>query len=337
MQKVRYEIDPYNRLVLTAPEDASGLPEFRRVLDGRFGTDKNNNLIYNIKSPLSGSDTIPNQIMLKGAWSLTSDHRLRFTLDKLARRTLGDQLTFTGEILDVKEDSLLFSVTTRNKQDTQTTYVINLGGSWKADEFNRLSFHVRKENGEYDILTFTAAWELGKNNQIIYQYEKARLIRKKSEIHTLTFKGYWDIKDKARISYVMSADTGSVFDFGVSAGAFKSGYIKYQVGLGAVTGADFRLQTIVLSGVWKLKKGIGLVFEVEYESERARAIVFGAQAELTGKDTVTFRLKSGIDNSDIGASLELSHKVLKGDGQIFLRALKDSRESAVYAGGAWNW
>ena len=52
---------------------------------------------------------------------------------------------------------------------------------------------------------------------------------------------------------------------------------------------------------------------------------------------LTFRLKSGIDNKDIGASLELSHEVIKGDGQIFLKALKDSCQAAIYAGGAWSW
>jgi hypothetical protein len=64
---------------------------------------------------------------------------------------------------------------------------------------------------------------------------------------------------------------------------------------------------------------------------------FGADAEITDKDTVTFRLKSGIDNRYIGASLELSHKLITGDGQLFLRALKDSRETAVFVGSAWKW
>ena len=337
MQKILYEVDPYNRLVLDVSGDQSGLPEFRQVLDGRFTTDEDNNLLYNIKFPLLNPNTIPHQLKLRGEWSLTDDHRLRFTLDKLDRQTLGDQLTLTGEILDVREESLLFSVTTRDKEDTESTYILNLGGTWKADENNRLSFHIRKEKGAYDILTFTGTWEIDKNSQIIYQYEKAQLIRKKKEIHTLTFKGYWDVKDMARISYVLGADTGSVFNFNASAGIFNNGYIKYQLGIGAATDPDFRPQTITLSGLWRLKKDVGLVFEVEYEGKRTRAIVFGAQAVLTDKDTVTFRLKSGIDNKDMGASLELLHDILDGDGQIFLRALKDGRESAIYAGGAWSW
>ena len=69
----------------------------------------------------------------------------------------------------------------------------------------------------------------------------------------------------------------------------------------------------------------------------AKAIVFGADVKLTGKDTVSFRLKRGADNKDIGASLELSHHLLKGDGEAFLNALVSRGESAIYAGAAWSW
>ena len=43
MQKVRYELDPYNRLVLTGTGEKSDLPKFRKVLDGKFKTNENNN------------------------------------------------------------------------------------------------------------------------------------------------------------------------------------------------------------------------------------------------------------------------------------------------------
>jgi hypothetical protein len=336
MQKVRYELDPYNRLTLGAPAGASGLPKFRRVLDGRFRTGEDNELVYNIKHPLPESSDIPNQIRLKGAWSLSGDHRLRFTLDKLSRRTLGDQLAFTGEILDVKGDSLQFCVTTRTKEGAQDTYILNLSGVWKADEKNRLSFHVRRESGAYDILTFTGAWDIDGKNRIVYRYQSERLVRKKEKTHTLTFNGCWDIKDKARISYTLGAGSDSVFDFNASAGIFKDGYIKYEVGVGAVTGPA-KIRSITLSGAWRLKKEIGLIFETDYYGGKPRAIVFGFEAVLGGKDTVTFRLKNGIDNKDIGVSVELSRRLLTGDGELFLKALKDSRESAVYAGAAWRW
>ena len=338
MQKFRYEIDPYNRIVIAGSGTANDLPKFRQVLDGRFRTDENNGLSYLIRAPLSADENIPHQIDLKGNWSLTDDHNLRLTLDNLSRETFGDQITLEGEILDVDKNSLLFAVTTATKEDALSTYVLNLGGSWKADENNRLSFHVRKEGGKYDILTFSGAWEINKNNQIVYQYEKADLIRKKSQTHTLTFNGYWDIKEKLRVSYVLSADTGSVFTFNTGIGIFKEDYIKYELGIGARSADRPQEQkTLILSGRWNLKKDVGLIFEIEYENKTVKAIVFGADAVLTDKDTVLFKLKCNIENKDIGATLELSHEILEGGGEAFLRALASGQELAVYAGAAWRW
>lgn len=337
MQKVRYELDPHNRLVLDKSGGKSDLPKFRKVLDGQFKTDQDNNLSYHIKAPLSEGENIPHQIKLKGEWSLTDNHELRLTLDKQGRETFGDQITLQGEILDVNETSLLFAVTTKTKEDTQSTYVLNLGGSWKADENNRLSFNVKKEKGAYNILTFNGVWEINKNHQIIYQYEKAVLIRKKRRTHTLTFKGYWDIKDAFRISYVLSENTNSVFDFKTSAGIFKEDYIKYELGIGLTDREEPITKTFILFGKWNLKKDVGLTFEIEYENKKTRAIVFGVDARLTDKDTISFRLKNEIENKDIGVNLELSRKILKGDGEAFLRFLKSKRESSIYAGAAWRW
>lgn len=331
MEKVRYEIDPYNRLVRT------GLRKFRQVIDGRFRTDDNNELSYHVKAPLSGGENIPHQIRLKGAWSLTDDHTLRLALDKSGRETFGDELTLEGDIIDVRENALFFALTTATKENVRSTYVLAIGGTWKADERNRLSFHIKREGGEVDILTFTGTWELDKNNQIIYQYEKARLIRKKRQTHTLTFKGYWQIRDNVRISYVLSRDTDSVFNFTTSAGIYKEDYIQYQLGVGLTDRKPPALRTIKIFGSWNLKKDVGLVFEIEYENGKADAIVFGADAALTDNDTVSFKLRDAVENRDLGVELELSRKILKGDGEAFLRMLASRHEAAVYAGAAWRW
>ena len=312
MQKIRYEIDPHNRLVLNESGRKSGLSKFRKVLDGRFRTDENNNLSYHIKSPLSEDENIPHQIRLKGEWSLTDNHDLRLTLDKSARETFGDQITLHGEILEAGKNSILFAVTTTKKDNTHSTYVLSLGGWWKADANNRLSFHVKREKAGYDILTFNGAWEIDKTHQIVYQYEKAHLIRKRRKTHTLMFRGYWDIKDKFRISYVLSKDTDSLFEFKTSAGIFREGHIEYEIGIRLANRPKPIRQTVVLFGKWSLKRNVGLIFEIEYENKKRRAIVFGADAEIT-------------------------HKILKLDGEVFLRALKSQRESAVYAGAAWRW
>jgi hypothetical protein len=337
MKKIRYEIDPYNRLVILGDGKLSGLPKFRQVIDGRFKLDENNSLSYRVKAPLPEDENIPHQIKLKGEWSLTDDHELRLTLDGQGRQTFGDRITLQGEILDVNKGSLLFAVTTTTKDNIRSTYVLDLEGTWKADENNRLSFRVKKEEGRYDILSFNGIWEINKNHQIVYQYEKARLIRKKRRSHTLTFKGYWDIKDSLRISYLLGKGTDSSFDFKTSAGIFKEDRIKYELGIGLNDRIGPVRRTITLFGRWNLKKDAGLIFEVDYENKKTKQIIFGADARLTDRDTIAFKLKNEIENKDIGASLELSHKILKGDGEAFLRLLKSNRESAIYAGAARRW
>jgi hypothetical protein len=337
MKKVQYEIDPHNRLAVSASGKKSSLPQFRKVIDGKFRIDENNNLSYRVKAPFPEDDDVPHQIKLKGEWSLTDDHNLRLTLDGQGRQTFGDRITLQGEILDVNKNSLLFAVTTTTKDGAETTYVLDLAGIWKADDNNRLSFHVKKESGRYDILSFNGAWEINKNHQIVYQYEKASLIRKRRQTHTLTFKGYWDIKDAVRISYLLGKSTDSSFDFKASAGLFKDSYIKYELGIGLKDRMGPVRRTIILSGKWNLKKNSGLLFEVEYENKKVKEMAFGAYASLTDRDTVSFDLRNDTGDRDIGIKLELSHKIFKGDGEAFLRLLRSNRESAAYAGAAWRW
>ncbi len=337
MEKVRYEVDPHNRLVIKKTGKKAKLPRFRRVLDGRFKVAKDNTLTYHIKAPVPEDIKAPYQVKLRGKWSLTKNHDLRLTLDKWRRQTFGDQLTLQGDIIDVKKNSLLFALTTRTKDGAQSIYALKLQGSWQADKNNRLTFRVKKGKGEYDILAFDGAWEIGKNYQVVYKYEKTQLITKQKKIHTLIFKGHWDIKDKARISYVIDRNTNSVFNFKTSLGIFKDDYIKYELGIGLSREPKSIKRTITLFGTWKIKKNVGLIFEVEYENKKIHTIVFGAKAKLTAKDTILFKLRNNL-NRKIGAELKLSHKILKGDGQAFLRLLKSRREFAVLAGaGWWGW
>ena len=336
MEKVRYETDPHNRLVIKKTGKKTKLPRFRRVLNGRFKVANDNTLTYHIKVPIPEDIRAPHQVKLRGKWSLTKNHDLRLTLDKWRRQTFGDQLTLQGDIIDVSKNSLLFALTTRTKDGAQSIYALKLQGSWQADRNNRLTFRVKKGQDKYDILTFDGIWKIGKNYQIIYQYKKAQLRRKPKKIHTLIFKGRWDIKDKARISYAIDRNTNSVFNFKISLGIFKDKYIKYELGIGLSHKPKPIKRTITLFGTWKIKRNIGLIFEVEYENKKVNTIVFGTKAKLTEKDTVSFKLRNKI-NRGIGAELELSHKILKGDGQAFLRLLKSKREYTILVGVGWGW
>ncbi len=339
MEKVRYEIDPHNRLVIDETGEKADITRFRRVLDGKFKTGPDNSLIYHVKSPIGtrgASPEIPHQIKLRGIWSLTDNHDLKLTLDKWGRETFGDELTFQGEILDADKNELAFAVTTKSKENTETTYILKLEGAWQADENNRLTFRVKKEKQRYDILTFTGAWDIGENYQIVYRYQKSRLIRKRDETHTIAFKGYWDIKDKARVSYVLEKGTHSVFNFTASLGIFEKSKIKYEIGIGLTDKPQREKRTLTLFGRWAIKKGAGVTFEVRYEGRAVNKIIFGAQVRLTKRDTVSLKLINE-KGDDTGAEIKLSHDILKGDGQAFLRLLKTQKEAAIYAGAAWRW
>lgn len=334
--KVRYEVDPYNRLVITETGRKTELPRFRKVLDGRFVIDKNNSLSYLIRTPVPGELGIPHQIKLQGRWAITETHNLRLTLNKWGRQTLGDKLTLQGRIIDVDKNSLLFAVTTRTKRNTQSTYVLKIQGRWQADKHNRLAFWIKREKGRYDILTFNGSWNINEHHNVIYQYQKARLVRKQKELHTLAFEGYWDIKDKGRIYYVLDRRSDAGFSFKTGLGIFKENYIKYKVLIDISGEAEPVTRTVTLYGQWKIEKGVGLIFEVVYENRKIQAITFGAEVRLTSKSKVSFKLRNEQDKN-IGAELELSRRILKGDGLSFFRFLKTERETGVFIGAGFRW
>ena len=337
MQNARYEVDPYNRLIVDDDGRDGDLHKFRQVLDGQFKVDGANNLSYHIKAPLDEDEGAPRQVRLDGEWSLTGNHELRLTLDNEARKTLGDEITLQGQILDAGKDSLIFAMTTKTDSGDETTYVLNLYGWWKADESNRLSFFIRREAGKYNILTFNCAWQINKSHQIIYQYEKSSLVDKKREVHILIFKGHWDIKKRARITYSLGGSSESAFDFQTSAGILKENYIEYEIGIALARNVDPFRRVITLFGRWNLKKDAGLFFEIEYGDGEISAIAFGADARLTDKGTVSFRLKESVDNGDLDMTVELSREILEGDGEAFLRALASKNEVSICAGMAWRW
>ncbi|MBL7151701.1 MAG: hypothetical protein ISS89_03825 [Candidatus Omnitrophica bacterium] len=332
MEKLRYEFDPHNRLVTSK----SGLRGIRKVLDGQFRISKGNSLSYHVKAPVPADIKAPHQVKLRGNWSLTKEHQLRLTLDKWKRQTFGDQVTIQGEILDVRKNSLLFAVTSRTKNNVTSRYILELSGSWQADERNRLTFRVNKGKESPDSLIFDGVWQIDKNYQITYRYQRKQLVRKNKEVHTLIFKGHWDIRDKARLSYALEGSSDSEFDFKTSAGIFRDNYIKYELGIGLSCRKEPTRRIITFFGKWKIKKGLGLVFEVEQEKRKIQALVFGAEARLTDKGTVSFKLRNSLDKG-MGVKLELSRDIFKGDGQVFLRLLGSKKESTIQAGVGWRW
>jgi len=329
-EKIRFEVDPFNRLVYKKSEKKSRLPGFRTVIDGRFRIGKNNNLIYEVrKSPLS---TIPQKIKLKGSWSLDKNHNLILTLNKWGNQIFGNKLILKGDLIDVKANKLTFAVTTKDSSGKTHLYTLNFEGIWQADKFNRLSFNIKKEKGNPDTLILKGSWEINKNNEIIYTYTKSRLKRKTKRTKTITFKGYWDITNKHRITYILNKEINSEFTFEVRLGKPAGRGMEYQIGIG-VTPAKKKL---TLSGQWKVNKRLGLIFEMPYEKGKRRGIIFGASCKIGKQNNLEFKLKNK-KGDDLGIDIKLSRKIIKGAGETFLRALKEGGKLSIIAGVGIRW
>lgn len=339
MQKLRYEVDPHNRLVVSETGKRLPLTRFRRVFDGSFKTGQGSSLTYHIKGPMYGLEAerkAPHQVKLRGKWSLNKDHDLVLTLDKWRRQRPGDELTLQGQIVAASADSISFAITTRSKENIATRNILKLQGRWQADEHNRLTFRVKKGQGKHDTLTFDGIWEIDKNHRIVYRYEKAQLLRKRIFKKTLIFEGHWNIAKRNRLSYEISRQAKSAFEFRIDIGVLDKNYIKYRIGIGVSNKKQPIRRVITLFGKWKIKRNVGLLFEIEYEKGKAKAIIFGADAKLTKRDKVEFKLKNRL-RKDLGMKLKLSRKLLKGDGEAFVKLLRSKKEASIYVGTAWRW
>ena len=329
-EKTKYEIDPLNRLVLKETDKKSKLPKFRKILDGKIKIDKDNTFTYRINK--SQDSTIPQQIKLSGKWSLDKDHNLVLTLDKQHKQCAGDKIKIKGEIIDAKANKLVFSVTTKNASNQIQIYILELGGTWQADKYNRLSFNVKREKGKADKLTMVGKWDIGKQNQIIYTYVTVQTKKKRKITNTIMLKGYWDITEKYRILYVLNKQINSQFDFKVSLGKPLKRGLEYEIGIGSTPSK----KKITLFGAWKINKKLGVIFEMPYKKGKLKSVVFGASCKFGDGYNVDFRLKNKL-GKDLGIDIKFSKKILKDQGEIFLRGITSGKEKQIVLGAGWRW
>lgn len=337
-EKIRYELDPYNRLVAAA--GGLSLPKQRRVLDGRFVMAKRNSLEYRIKSPAGISEDVPHQLKLKGAWSLTADHNLKLTLDRSSGGAFGDSLIIAGDIIDVKGDALLFAVTTKRDEYIRTTYILEMTGVWQADKNNRLLFKVKRDASRYDTLVFSAGWEVNNNSEIIYRYERSHPGRSPKTMHSLVLRGQWKVAGRGSLKYELDAKSNCALNFRTSLGICGRDYIKYELGIGLARRVRPVERVITLFGVWRIKRGSALFFDVDCADGKAYSMSFSAEARLTPRDTISFKLKSpdgSLPAKDLGLRFELNHALLAGDGSAFLRVLLSRGESSILVGAGFRW
>lgn len=331
MQRLIYEVDPHNRLVVRNGAKNCGPPQFRYVINGEFKMGWKNLLIYQIKSPskaLARQLNLPYQLKLSGKWSLTENHNLKITFDKCALEGFRNEIVLAGEIIGAKSDSLLFSITQKMPDDTTTTRILKLEGVWQADKQNRLTFKVSKGVGLYDTLTFEGAWEIGKNYQISYKYKETEGL--------LTLAGFWNITKKDILTYHLDFTNRSFFDFKAGYGRAYSDRIRYEVGIGLKNRKRPWLKEVVLYGKWNIRHGAGLIFEISYGNGQIGGMIFGAEARLGNDSKIEFDLRTE-SGKPLGVSLALSKTILEGIGELYSKALFSEKEKAIYIGGGFRW
>lgn len=300
MEKVWYEIDPFNRLIVSGPAGRrSRVKKFRQVAYGRFKTGSSNALFYEVNKS-SGAD-IPQKIKFSGKYSLDKNHNLIFTLNKWNNQCEGNRLTLKTKIIDAKSNEVAFLVNTRPDENRGLTYTMKLYGSWQADKHNRLTFGVEREREGIDNLTLFGAWEINKNNEIIYKYGK--------DNQDIVFKGYWDIKDKCRVSYVLDKGINSGFDFKSSLGTLaqkgREKYAVFDIGIGIFKAKKLR-RRLIFSGRWKIKKGKELILETS-------------------------------DIEEGGIKLKLTKEMFDKDGLAYIEAIIKDKERYIGGGIAFKW
>lgn len=306
MQRVRYELDPQNRLIV---RKGKGPARYRQVLEGEFKIGPRNSLLYEAKT--SG------KIKFTGSWFLTDNHDLKLTLDRselnppsgALSQFYKDELILKGEIVsasaeaEAEASSLLFAVTTKSDNNKTTRRILTLKGAWQADKDNRLIFKVEKESLSPDSLTFEGGWEVNKSNEIVYRYTKTYLRRRKEKIEReIIFRGHWKFMDNHKLIYALESKDNSAFEFKLGAGSrigAREDAVTFEIG--AVL-----KQRLTLYGKWKIKKPLEVSFEINYGR--------GIRTELT-----------------------LSKKLFKNQMEPYLKLSRSKEESGAQLGVAFRW
>jgi len=319
-----YKINQNNQLCIKPPH-TNYIP-----LEGRFKIDGGNNLVYQVQKPSHWRRkyNIPEKIVLQGNWKLDSNHDLNLVLNK-GERVRKKTLKLQGKVLDAGSDFLIFAVKSRQDEKITAISSLRLKGIWKADRFNRLIFEVKKKKSP-DTLIFKNAWILNKSKQIIYNYE--RLATKQA--HFLIFKGYWQISDRKKLSYILEGSKGSYLDFKVNLETPnlypKKGAIKYRIGIGLKKRRKERLVTF--EGKWKFSKKGALIFEMDTGAGGIRRFYFSYILKLIRANSITFTIFNNARKS-LGMSLTFKRGDLdKNNFERFLRFKKKGRASVFELG-----
>ena len=275
------------------------------------------------------------KIITEGKWSLSKDHSLKLKISGNRDPYAGKTLIFNGSISKVTGDSLAFRVRGSENIAGLRTSTIELKGIWQADTSNRLTFSVSKYRGTYDILRFQGAWDVNRNNELVYKYEQTALKTRRKTLNTLVFKGFWEI-DESRLVYALQGDDNSFFSFKAALQSrnliASQGKIKYQIGVKFSSGTVYRevVRTVTIFGKWKLGKDLGVSFDIESSGRKKQSIVFSAEKVIGEGANIKISLKSK-KGEKLGIELAFSKKIIE-DIELFAELSRLSTESRALVG-----
>jgi len=318
-----YSIDKNNQLVLKKGRKAVSL-------NGSFSIDRKNRLIYWLNEPPTWRREyhLPEKLVFCGNWKLSTNHDLELEIQQARLKAQQEPLVLKAKIISAETDKLIFEIKSTDRGGLLNFRILQLTGVWQADDLNRLSFAVTKKDNP-DILTLEGGWQLNKNQQITYTYQRTDRKTKSKSSSIITFSGFWQVTRENRLAYILSGGSGSVFDFRVQLETPnvypQKGVIKYRLGVGLKEQRPDRQRIISLYGTWKINRRVGLIFEIEYARGEIYAMEFAAEVKFSQNNQVVFALKSR-KGEDLGVSVIFTHKLLKQlDAELFLR-LKHSRQ-----------
>lgn len=270
---------------------------------------------------------------VKGRWAFGKHHEVEYRADG------GDEeVRLKAAIVDVEPGALILSFIENRSLRRTTARILKLTGRWQVNPANQITFEVERQNADYDVLTFRGRWQAGKSQELVYSYRQTALKTKTKVLKTLVFKGYWDLSEENRLTYLIGGDSESSLRF---RGALqtksilaKDGRIRYQAGV-ELAGCN-RVQEIILFGKWKVSRQFALSFEMEYGAGQKRAIRFGGEWNLDERNQLRIQLMT-TGGEPIGAELVFTREFMKGEGGLFLRLAKSLEDSRLEAGVRMPW
>lgn len=332
--KHKYSINKYNQLLIFSPKSKIPLQP-----QGSFKINQENRLEYWLNEPQSWRRVynLPRKIVFKGEWQLNPNHDLELALNKTRTQADEERLTLKGNIISVENNKLAFEIISQGgKMDPalQTFRILKLIGTWQADERNRLVFLVEKKAFP-DELIFKLDWQINKNQQIEYAYEKTDSARKTRISQILTFEGFWKIGSQHKLTYILSDTLNSGFDFRAQLES-PSIYpqdrsIKYRLGIGLRQNKTPVSKIIILYGEWKFNRSLGLLFKMDYGNGKVQETEFGAQVTIE-RNKFVFSLKDE-RGKPLGITLTYSFSLLNSlEPQAYIRLKSRQKELGIEAG-----